>query len=133
MEQNKFDLTDIVGKTIHTVSWDTRVLPPKVFIQFTDGFSIMMELDGIAIPDVTPPEGYNGPGMYEAKLSNPIYEDQGDFIGYIFTFNGEEKSVPTGTFRFIADSLEHAKSMLNLEELEYVKWVSKWPQTRNDE
>ena len=72
---------------------------------------------------VRPPEGYNGPGMYEVR-TKAFEMNHLDGHQHVLHFNGEKTYPEFGTVRFSAESLEHAKSLLNLDEVEYVKWVS---------
>lgn len=143
------DLSSFIRKTIEKIEW---VTPHCVWeedgkhfqgpcqthsgnhlkIIFTDGFSLYLAGDGM-VATTNEPEGYNGPGMYEVTLVYPHYEDGGEFVGYFLTFGEESKTIPTSIFRFYAESLEHARSLLNLDEVEYVKWVSAWPRPINNE
>lgn len=159
--ENK-DLLQLIGKTIKKIEWvpipceqESWKRPDScpyddgddLKITFTDGFSFIIkasyggytgksedEYPTFLIPIVKEPEGYNGPGMYETLAK---WENQVPQVGYpnasTFTFNGEKKNLHTSTLRFHAESLEHAKSLLNLDEVEYVKWISPWPHPTNND
>lgn len=120
-----------MGKTINHVSWvvptDERNFT-SIYLKFTDGFQMLLEVTGLGLLDLQPPEGYNGPGMYEAKLKATQVYDDGLNRGFEFTFDNKRKEIECQLFRFQCESLEHAKSLFNLNEVEYVKWVGKWPQ-----
>lgn len=138
--ENK-DLTSLIGKTIKHVMW----VPPKpvdefnlitgpaqfteVYIEFTDNLGAMFKVIGYGLPDV--PEGYNGPGMYETR-TKAFEMNHLDGHKNVLTLDGERTHPEFETVRFYADSLEHAKSRLNLDEVKHVKWVSAWPTTNNE-
>ena len=134
---NNNDLTTLIGKTIKEVLWVNPVVDEmnlttnaaqetQVYIKFTDGFSIMLDVASYGIPDIQKPEGYNGPGMYEAKLKADRVYDNGLHRGFEFTFDGKRRKNETQLFRFQCESLEHAKSLLDLDQVEYVKWISQY-------
>ena len=132
------DLTSLIGKTIKEVSWaapkpidefNLVTAPPQyyeVFIKFTDGFSIKFDMGDLGILDIQEPEGYNGPGMYETKLTADRVYDDGLHRGFGFTFDGKRREIENQLFRFQCESLEHAKSLLDLDQVAYVKWVPQY-------
>ncbi len=147
VKDNK-DLTSLIGKRIYAVEWFPVHTPEHyetkhddgdyLVITFTDGVKLRLNgnyheaYTGNSIGEypayldayVQEPEGFNGPGMYEALIKSK--QSTGDLQElYGFTFGGEYRDIPTRLFRFQCDSLEHAKSLLNLDEVEYVKWISK--------
>lgn len=154
------DLTSLIGKTIEKIEWVPYVTLNEegaqvddgdyVMIHFNDGFKVSFvggytegwtgnsanEYPTYLSVNIFEPEGYNGTGMYEARLIHKIYDldkDAFEYIGHQFHFNGEVKVIPTELFRFRADSLEHAKSLfMDLSEVEYVKWVPSYDIKRGD-
>lgn len=151
MENNT--LHELVGRTIKSIEWipvscekgspEYPVSCPyddgdRMKITTTDGYSITFtggyhedytgnskgEYPTYLSVNVQAPEGFNGPGMYEALIKSK--QSTGDLQElYGFTFRGEYKDIPFRLFRFNAGSLEQAKSFFNLDEVEYVKWVNK--------
>lgn len=102
-------------------------------------WDVQQVLEGILDSDFTPeaftflavdikePEGYNGPGMYEAQAKWDRTTPKPGFpSASTFTFKGKKTEFHTSTLRFQADSLEEAKSFLDLDEVEYVKWIPQY-------
>jgi len=142
------DLTQLKGKTISSLEWiaypdlnsdDEPVDDGKyLMVTFTDGFKLALhggytedytgksagEYPTYLSANVFPPEGYNGPGMYETRTKN---FEMNHLSGHqhVIHIKGQKSYPEYSTVRFFADSLEHAKSLLDLSEVEYVKWVSK--------
>lgn len=141
------DLTQLKGKTILKAEWfpytdlnsDNEPVDDGNYLRitFTDNFHLELhagytEWTGNSLDEyptylsavVRPPEGHNGPGTYETRTKN-FEMNHLEGHRHVLHFNGEKTYPEFGTVRFSAQSLEHAKSLLNLSEVEYVKWHSK--------
>lgn len=151
MKQDNKDLSFLIGKTIEkiewvpipceTASWKRPDACPyddgdKLKLTFTDGSSIEIlasygaytgnsedEYPTFLSTYIKEPEGYNGPGMYETQTFQAKPNGRDEPLHYYLTFDGQEREIWTSILRFQAESLEHAKSLLNLNEVEYVKWI----------
>ena len=63
-----------------------------------------------------------GYGMYEVEASFGEPNGQGEPLYYYLTFQGEDKKIDTPIYKFMASSLEEARSMIDLDQVEYVRW-----------
>ena len=141
-------LSFLKGKTIGNIEWVPVHTPShyeepyddgdNILITFTDGYTLKLagnfnadytgrskgEYPSYITATISEPKGFNGPGVYEAQSLEATPLSYDEIYCYNLTFKGENLELENPTFRFYANSLEEAKSFLDLEQVEYVKYVN---------